>query len=277
LHIGSTDTVSLSGTWTQTSAGTLAIDVGGTAQFGLLSAASTGSDAGTLATASVNGFNPVVGATFKVMTCSACSGTFSTVTGNYNAVYHAADVTIVALQAPKVTSVSPNARGQGAKTKVTVTGSHFVSGATVTFSAAGITVNSVTFVNATHLSVTITVSSTATVGPGGVTVKNPNHATGSCNGCFTVDLGPVVTSASPSTIARGTTKTITIIGANFQSGAKVKVSGTGVTSGATTFVDANHLQVSVTVSATAPKVFLKVTVTNPDAGKTTNSTCLKVT
>ena len=52
--------------------------------------------------------------------------------------------------APTVTSTSPSSRGQGATNQnITVTGTGFASGAAATFSAAGITVNSTTFVSST--------------------------------------------------------------------------------------------------------------------------------
>jgi hypothetical protein len=56
---------------------------------------------------------------------------------------------------------------------VTVSGSGFVKGAKFSIGGGGVTVGSVTFVDAGHLSATVTVASTATAGPRRVTVTNP--------------------------------------------------------------------------------------------------------
>ena len=88
---------------------------------------------------------------------------------------------------PTVTSVSPSSlpRASVGKT-VTVTGTGFVSGATVVFSGTYVQVNSVTFVNSTTLTLNITVHGVAAVGARNVTVTNPGGSSGTCTGCFTV-------------------------------------------------------------------------------------------
>jgi hypothetical protein len=88
---------------------------------------------------------------------------------------------------PVPTSLNPAARARGTTGNEIVTGTGFVNGATVTFSAAGVTINSTTFNSATQLTVNVTVGAGAMTGPGNVTVTNPNAGTGSCAGCFTIN------------------------------------------------------------------------------------------
>ena len=179
---------------------------------------------------------------------------------------------------PTVTSTSPSSRGQGATSQsITITGTGFVSGATASFAASGITVNSTTFVSATSLTANVTVSSGATTGAGSVTVTNPDAGNGSCGGCFTVNAGPTVTSTSPSSRGQGAaSQNVTVTGTNFVNGAAATFSGTGVTVNSTTFVSATSLTANVTVTSGAATGARNATVTNPDAGTAFCTNCFTV-
>ncbi len=84
-----------------------------------------------------------------------------------------------------MTSVNPvSAPRDGIPRTVTVTGSGFVSGATVGFSRR-MKVLAVRLVDATRLDVDLKALATAAIGPRTVTVTNPSGATASC-ACFTV-------------------------------------------------------------------------------------------
>jgi hypothetical protein len=88
---------------------------------------------------------------------------------------------------PTVTSTSPNTLPRLSISKtVLVNGSGFVSGATVAFSGTYVQVNSVTFVNANQLSLSVTIHGVAATGARNVTVTNPGGASGTCTNCFTV-------------------------------------------------------------------------------------------
>ena len=180
--------------------------------------------------------------------------------------------------APTVTSTDPSSRGQGAAAQnITINGTGFVDGATVTFSGTGITVNSVTFVDATELTANITIAGSAPTGARNVTVTNPDAGTGTCTSCFTINAGPTVTSADPSSLGQGaTTENVTINGSNFVDGAVVSFSGTGITVHSTTFVDATELTANITIAGNAPTGARNVTVTNPDAGTKTCIGCFTV-
>lgn len=82
--------------------------------------------------------------------------------------------------APVVTSVHPNFGPAAGGTSVTITGSLFVSGATVTF--GGVAATGVVFVNSTTLTLTTPAHATGTVN---VVVQNPDSQTGTLtNGYF---------------------------------------------------------------------------------------------
>jgi len=94
---------------------------------------------------------------------------------------------------PTVTGVSPPSVARGSTNVVLkVTGSGFVSGATVYVVASGVTLGATTYVNATTLQVPITVANDATPGSLTVVVANPGGlgatygSAGSCNGCLSV-------------------------------------------------------------------------------------------
>ena len=179
---------------------------------------------------------------------------------------------------PTVTSTSPASLAQGATAQnVTVTGSHFVSGAAVTVSGSGVTVNSTSFVSATQLTANVTIASAATTGARNVTVTNPDGGTGSCTGCFTVNGAPTVTSTSPSSRGQGVTaQNVTVTGSNFVSGAAVTVSGSGVTVNSTSFVSATQLTANITIASAATTGGRNVTVTNPDGGTGSCTGCFTV-
>jgi hypothetical protein len=75
---------SITGTYTQGSAGALDIDVGGTTagtQFDQLTVSGAASLNGTLNLDLINGFVPAIGATFDILNASSVTGTFATVNG----------------------------------------------------------------------------------------------------------------------------------------------------------------------------------------------------
>ena len=87
----------------------------------------------------------------------------------------------------RVTAVSPSSLGQGVSNQtLSVTGTGFVNGATVTFSGSGITVNSSTYVSATAINVNVSVSDSAPSGTRTITVTNPDGSNATSGPIFTV-------------------------------------------------------------------------------------------
>jgi RHS repeat-associated protein len=84
LTAGAGSTFTIAGNYTQTAAGTLDVQLGGTpasGQFGQVAAQGAATLDGNLNASLVNGFTPASGQDFPVMTFASASGSFATVTG----------------------------------------------------------------------------------------------------------------------------------------------------------------------------------------------------
>jgi len=131
------------------------------------------------------------------------------------------------IPAPAVTSVAPSSGPAAGGDTVTITGTGFVTGATVTFggtAATGVTVDSATSITAT--------TPAHAAGAVDVVVTNPDTQAGTLTNGFTYFAAPTVTGILPAggTTAGGTSVTIT--GTGFIAGATVSFGGspgTGVT------------------------------------------------
>jgi TolB protein len=91
--------------------------------------------------------------------------------------------------APTVSSLVPNNGPQASTMDVDVYGSGFDNGPKVAFGKCcltGITVNSIQWIDSTHLTLNITIVPNAATGSRDVTVTNPDGSKATCKGCFTV-------------------------------------------------------------------------------------------
>lgn len=116
--------------------------------------------------------------------------------------------------APTVTSISPQGGDTGGGTTVTITGTNFVSGATVTIG------NACTSYDYSGVPTTI-VCDTASNGSQSfenVVVTNPDTSTDTLSNGFLFTDAPTVTNISPSTGSTVGGTTVTITGTNFSSG-----------------------------------------------------------
>ena len=139
---------------------------------------------------------------------------------------------------PTVTGVSPNSGSTAGGTAVTITGTNFSAGATVTFGAAA----------ATNVVVDSGTSITATTpagSAGAVTVTvTVSGQSGSLASGFTYLGSPTVTSISPNSGPTAGGTAVTITGTNFAAGASVTFGGTAATNVAVVN--------STTITATSP-------------------------
>jgi hypothetical protein len=87
--------------------------------------------------------------------------------------------------APTVTGISPATMARGGSAQVTITGTNFVPGATVSLST-GVTVSNVQVIDAGTITATVTVGATTGTGSRTVLVTNPDLGKGACAGCFKV-------------------------------------------------------------------------------------------
>jgi subtilisin family serine protease len=185
-----------------------------------------------------------------------------------------------AIARPVVTAVSPASRGQGALDEhITVSGMGFKPGASVAFSGSGIRLQSTTVVGPEQIDLVVSVDVDATVTTSSVTVTNPDGTQGSCPSCFLINRGPRLTTVKPNSLRHGATKkSLQLNGGAFRRGAVVQFAGSDITIlGTPTFVDTARLQVKVSVATNAPPGFRTVTVVNPDGGRGSCTSCLRIT
>jgi hypothetical protein len=156
--------------------------------------------------------------------------------------------------APTVSSVSPNNGSLGGGTPITITGTGFRAGATVT--VGGNPATSVNFVSTTTLTA---VTPAGSAGAAAVQVTNPDAQSGALAGGFTYTTAPTVTSISPNSGPTAGGTAVTITGTGFQSGATVQFDTASATS--VVFVNATTIT-AVTPAHTAGTA--NVTVRNPD-------------
>ncbi len=153
---------------------------------------------------------------------------------------------------PTVSSVAPNNGATAGGTAVTITGSNFVTGATVTFGSVAAT--NIVVVSGTQITATTPAGSAGSVT---VTVTNPGGQSGSLAGAFTYLAPPTVVSVSPNTGATTGGTVVTITGTNFAAGSTVTFGGAA----ASNVVVVNGTQITATTPAGSAGA-VTVTVTN---------------
>ena len=156
--------------------------------------------------------------------------------------------------APTVTSASPNTGSTGGGTAVTITGTNFVAGATVTLGSTSAT--AVTVVNATTITATTPAGAAGAVG---VKVTNSDGQSATLVSGFTYAASipaPAVNSVAPNTGSASGGTVVTITGTNFVAGATVTLGSTSAT--AVTVVNATTIT-ATTPAGAAGTVGVKVT------------------
>ena len=192
---------------------------------------------------------------------------------------------------PTVTGFGHGTLAKGASgIAVTVAGTNFRSGATLSASGAGVTFTSVTVSSASQMTATAAVAAGAATGLRSITVA---HATADGGGSGSlsdalrvIPATPTITSLNPSKLAvtgsGGATRTVpvTITGTNFMSGAAVTVtksasSGVTVVTGSVEAVSDTSITCELSVTGTAATGLWDLKVTNPgslgNSGTTGNS------
>jgi hypothetical protein len=188
----------------------------------------------------------------KVVTTTGSNSATATLTSSGPWIMQMVAFAAVSGPPPTVTSVSPNSGTTAGGTAVTIAGTNFAVGATVTFGSAAAT--NVVVTSGTQITAT---TPTGSAGAVMVTVSNPGGQSGGLASAFTYIAPPTVTSVSPSTGPTAGGTAVTITGTNFASGATVMFGGTAATNVAVTN--------STTITATTPAHAVgavTVTVTN---------------
>jgi hypothetical protein len=162
---------------------------------------------------------------------------------------------------PTLSAIAPSSGIQGAVVAVTLTGTNFATGSTISLSGTGITVSNVTLVSSTSITATFTIAATAPTGAQNVTVTSRSKISGSQ--AFTVNSGaPTLTTVSPSSGAQGQAVSVTLTGTLFAAGSTIGLSGTGITVSNTTVVSSTSITATFTIALSAPTGAQNVTVTN---------------
>jgi hypothetical protein len=161
---------------------------------------------------------------------------------------------------PTLTSVSPAIGVQGTSVAITLTGTNFVSGATVATSNVGITAGSVTVVSPTQITATFTIAANAAPGVANIAVTTSGGTSAPVT--FTVNPPPpTLTSISPATGVQASSVTVTLTGTNFVSGATVAIANTGVTVSGVMVVSPTQITATFAIGGSAAPGAANVMVT----------------
>jgi type II secretory pathway pseudopilin PulG len=160
-----------------------------------------------------------------------------------------------------VTAVSPSPLTAGTTSILTISGTGFQSGSVVSIPSSAGTINGTPTFTATSITMSFSAGSAATaIGTWPVTVTNPDGGSDSAN--LTIQRSAInVTGVSPSTMTPGSTRSFTISGTGFNSGAQVTLDGANVNE---TWDSATML--TVTLGSDPGSGTHTFVVTNPDGG-----------
>jgi hypothetical protein len=167
--------------------------------------------------------------------------------------------------APTVSSISPTSGSGSGGTAVTITGTGFLSGATV--SLGGTAATGVNVVSSTSITATTTSHSAGSVN---VVVTNSDNQTGTLNGGYSytpANPAPGVSGISPATGMTSGGTAVTITGTGFLAGATVKF---GSTSASGVNVVSSTSITATTPAHSAGSVSVVVTNTDSQSGTLTN-------
>src|SRR5438067_4164814 len=160
--------------------------------------------------------------------------------------------------APTVSAISPNSGTANGGTAVTITGTGFLAGATVTL--GGTAATGVTVVNSTSITATTAAHAAGTVN---VVVTNTDAQSGTLTNGYTytgTNPAPTVSAISPNSGTANGGTAVTITGTGFLAGATVTLGGTAATG--VTVVNSTSLMGTTAVHAEGA---VDVVVTNSDA------------
>jgi fibronectin type 3 domain-containing protein len=174
--------------------------------------------------------------------------------------------------APRIVGISPSSVTVGAAPQtLVITGTNFVSGATVTYNGV---LHDATFVSSTELTVPLSAGDQVTAGVYAVVVTNPSPGGGASNPVSFIvnNLSPTVSALSPPYVLAGTAaQTLTVNGSNFVPGSTVTLNGVSYPQ---TFVSSTSLGVSLGAADLSTAGTLPVLVTNPPPGGGTSNSVI---
>ena len=171
---------------------------------------------------------------------------------------------------PNIASLSPASALVGAAAQtLTINGTNFVAGSTVTYNGVA---HTATFVSASQLTIQLSAGDQSAAGSFAVVVTNPAPGGGSSNTLnFSVAYPvPAITSLVPSSALVGATaQTLTINGTSFVASSTVTYNGVAHTA---TFVSASQLTIQLSAGDQSVVGSFAVVVTNPAPGGGSSNT-----
>jgi hypothetical protein len=162
---------------------------------------------------------------------------------------------------PVFTSISPASGFAGGGTPLIITGTDFRSGVTVTI--GGSVISSPLITGSTSIAITAPAHA---AGPVDIVIKNADATSVTATGAYTflANAAPTVTSATPASIAAGSSNTsMTINGTGFTSQSVVQFNATTVTS---QFVSDHQLTATIPANLISDAELGRLTVSNPAPG-----------
>jgi hypothetical protein len=159
--------------------------------------------------------------------------------------------------APAITQLAPASGALAGGTSVTITGTSFYNGATVT--VGGVTASPVVFNSATSLTITTPGGSD---GPANVVVTNPDGQPSPAAAFDYLGTAPAITQLAPAAGALAGGTSVAITGTSFYAGATVTVGG--ITAPSVVFNSATSLTITTPAAPGGVAGPETVVVTNPD-------------
>lgn len=187
----------------------------------------------------------------------------TTAAGNVLTFSNRFTVTSSSVTNPTVTSTSQSILSVGNTYDLVITGTGFLTGATMTIN--GITPNSLTVDSSTQITANVTVPTGHDTGLFNITVTNTDGGAGTLANGITIASssgGPTVTELVTAYGYKGTVATVVVNGTGFANNSQVLFSGSGVT-GTATYISSTQLRVAVTIASDATAGSRTVTVFNP--------------
>lgn len=171
---------------------------------------------------------------------------------------------------PTLSAVNPAQIPQGGTKTVTLTGTGFSSGVTVSSSSTGIEIRNVTLVSPTEITADLTAGQASQTGTHAMTVMNADGGSATINTAIAVIPGPKVLSLTPSRRVVGMQdQTLVLIGTDFSSNPTAEFAGSGITVESATRTSQTSITLVVDISVNAVVGPRALTVTNPDGGSFT--------
>jgi Ice-binding-like/Bacterial Ig-like domain len=171
---------------------------------------------------------------------------------------------------PTLSAMAPSSGIQGVAVAVTLTGTNFAAGSTISLSGTGITVSNLTVASSTSITATFTIAVSAPAGAQNVTVTSSGKTSGSQ--AFTVSSGaPTLTSVSPSSGTQGQIVNVTLTGTLFTAGSTIALGGTGFVISNTTVVSSTSITATFAIALNAPAGAQNISVTNSSGTSATQT------